>query len=163
MKAKRKIIKQFKHNKYVKRYDCLFTVGEISGWIVKPGKAKDVFYGCEEEIGMLLFKKFWDDLNFDSDTFLMGQFIVYPEYQRKNKSSEMHKILEKYMKKCKHILTFPAPLQVSDDINERLTTRNMPEISKDELEKAKTSLTKFYTKFGYIKYKDTELIIKEIK
>jgi len=160
--------------KHVDRYDWLFiektkTVGEATGWIVKPGKAEVVFTAAEEETGMGWYRKFWDELNFNSNVFIWKQFMIYPAYNGKNRGYYAQKVVNDYMieKGCKGMMAYPLPIQVSDDKKEQLRTRNMPKIDLDEIEKGRNFLIDFYIENyvdagGYKRYKDTELIIKEM-
>jgi hypothetical protein len=170
MKAKHFVKKL---TKYVDIYDFLLiekkeTVGEGSGWIVKPGKAEDVFSACEEQTGILLYKKYWDELNLNGNAFLWKQFMMYPDYRGKNTGSiKGGKINHDYLfikYKCKYLLAIPEPLYVPDDKNQ-FSTRNRDE---SEFEKSRDALIDLYIKKytyrgNYKRHKDTGLIIKEMK
>lgn len=170
MKAKHFVKKL---TEYVDIYEFLLiekkkTVGEGSGWIVKPGKAEDVWFACEAEMGMGLYKKYWDELNLDGKAYLWKQFMIYPEYRGKNIGSDnIQHPVKNYLAdklKCKYLLAIPEPLHVPDDKNQ-FTTRNRDE---NEFEKARDALIDLYIKKytyrgSYKRYKDTGLIIKEMK
>jgi hypothetical protein len=152
-------------------YEFLLTekekiVGEGSGWIVKPGKAEDVFHDTGQS-GVRLYQKYWDELNLDANAFLWKQFMLYPEYRGKSKGSiKAGKINHDYLfktYKCRYLLAIPIPLNVPDDKNQ-FTTRQR---DGRNLEKATERLINLYIekytyRGTYKRYKDTGLIIKEM-
>jgi hypothetical protein len=159
-----------KHTKHVTIYDSVFidkkkTIGEACGWVIKPGKAEDVFFDCADQPGLVLFKKYWDDLNIKHNAFLWKQFLLYPEYRGTGIQAAIanHDHVFKKMK-CRYLLAIPEPLNVPDDKNQ-LSTRSRDE---SDFEKAREKLInlyieKYYYRGVYKRHKDTGLIIKEMK